>query len=369
MCRLCGGGMEIIMRKEKVKNPRLGKAGGQAVLEGVMMKSGENVALAVRKEDGTIALETSKQIPIKKKYKILGVPVIRGAVSFVETLILSMKTLTRSGELLGIDETDEESAFDRWLKKHFGKSAYNVIMGVGIVLGVAIAIGLFVILPLYITTAIDKALGGIGWFKNLIAGFIKIAIFIAYLWGVSFMKDIRRTFEYHGAEHKTIACYESGLELTPANAKTCTRFHPRCGTSFIFITLILSILVFSVISWDMNKLAIAGLRVVLLPIVVGLSYECIMIAGKHPNTFTRILSAPGLLMQRITTREPDESQLEVAIAAFKAAIPDEFPKEETEAVKAEQASDDPQANVQMNATDSGNTGTTDGTAKDKTNDA
>ena len=335
------------MKKEKVCNPRLGKAGGQAVLEGVMMKSGDNVALAVRKDDGTIALETSKQVPLKRKYKILGIPVLRGAVNFVETLILSMKTLTRSGEMLGLDDEDEETKFDKWLKEKFGKSIYDFVMVVGIVLGVALAVGLFVILPLFITTAIDKAAGGIGWAKNLIAGGIKIAIFIAYLWGVSFMKDIRRTFEYHGAEHKTIACYESGLELTPANAATCTRFHPRCGTSFIFITLILSILVFSVISWDMNKFAIAGLRILLLPIVVGLSYECIMIAGKHPNALTKIISAPGLLMQRITTREPDESQLEVAIAAFKAAIPDEFPPE----------------------TDAGSGDDGDGESKDETNDA
>lgn len=305
---------------------RLGKAGGQAVLEGVMMKAGDDVALAVRTEDGSIKIDRSKFTSLRKKNKFCNIPVIRGVINFVESLILSMKTLTKSGEMLGFDEIEEESAFDKWLIKHFGDKIYKIISVIAVILGVGLSLCLFMLVPIYITSGIDWLLGGIGWFKNVVAGLIKIGIFVAYIWGVSFVKDIRRTFEYHGAEHKTIDCYEKGLELTPENAAKCTRFHPRCGTSFIFVVLILSIIIFSVISWEMNKFAIMGLRIALLPLVVGIAFEFIMFAGKHPNVITKIFSAPGLLMQRITTREPDEAQIEVAIAAFKAALPDEFPE-------------------------------------------
>ena len=304
---------------------RMNKVGGQAVLEGVMMKSGDLCALSVR-ADGEIKTETSSFVSLRRKHKILNIPVIRGVVNMIEMFRLSFSTLSRSAEMIGVEE-EEPGKFEKWLTDKFGDKLMSVVMGFAGILGVALALLLFMYLPMLITSL----LGGIvnlGGFKTLIEGVIKIAIFIAYMALVALMPDIKRTFEYHGAEHKSIACYEKGLEMTPENAKTCTRFHPRCGTSFIFVVLIISIVVFSlpIIPWD-NLLLRLGLKLLFLPVVIGLSFEFIMYAGKHDNTFTRVLSAPGLAMQKITTKEPDLEQLEVAIASLKAALPDEFPPE------------------------------------------
>ena len=309
------------------KSCRLGTVGGQAVIEGVMMKSKEMYALSVRLEDGSVKTTTGAVKSIRKKYKILNIPLVRGVVNFIEMMILSYKTLMLSAEALGLD-SEEESKFERWLREKFGKSIIDVMMVIATVLGVALGFGLFFFLPIFITKTLDSAVGGIGWFKNLIEGVIKIAIFILYIWATSFMKEIRRTFEYHGAEHKSIFCYESGEPLTPENVKKQIRFHPRCGTSFMFVMLIISILIFSLpfITWD-NMFLRWITKILMLPLVVGAGYEFIMFAGKHNNIFTRILSAPGLWMQRITTREPDLSQIEVAIASLKAALPNEFPVE------------------------------------------
>lgn len=322
---------------KKEKNPRLGKVGGQAVLEGVMMRSGDNIALAVRRDDGKIATKKSTFTSVRKKHKALNIPILRGVVNFVEMMRLSYSTLSDSAKLLGLDEIDEETKFDRWVKRKFGDKVMNVIMVIATVLGVALAIGLFTVLPMLITSWIKGLVGGdeTKWGYNflfsLISGVIRIAIFILYMVLVSLMKDIRRTFEYHGAEHKSIACYESGMELTPENAKKCTRFHPRCGTSFIFVILLLSILIFSLVPWTTNtftdKLVMMLLRLALLPVVTGIGYEFLMLAGRHPNKCTLALSAPGLLMQRITTKEPDLDQLAVAIKSLKLAMPDEFPDE------------------------------------------
>lgn len=313
--------------EKNCKNPRLGKVGGQAVLEGIMMKSGDRISLAVRKEDKEIAVKNSVSVSIRKKNKFLNLPLIRGCVNFVETLIMSYSTLEESAKMLGMDEIEEETKFDKWVKEKFGDKIMNVVMGVASVVGVALAFALFTFLPALITKWINSLTpNGLGWWQNLISGGIRICIFIAYMALVSLMKDIRRTFEYHGAEHKSIACYEAGEELTPANAKKYTRFHPRCGTSFIFVILIISILIFSIVKWDMNIMAMIALRLCLLPFVVGISYEILMLTGKHPNKFTLALAFPGLLMQRITTKEPDEEQLEVAITALKCALKDEFPE-------------------------------------------
>lgn len=316
---------------DKVNDPRnpscrMNKVGGQAVLEGVMMKSGENVALSVKTDEG-IKTELSKFVSVRKKYKLLGIPVLRGVVNMIETFALSFKTLGRSAELVGYED-EEPSKFEKWLTEKLGDKLMGAIMGVAGVLGVGIAMLLFMWLP----ATIASLFGGIitaGWIKTLIEGVIKIAIFIAYMALVALMPDIRRTFEYHGAEHKSIACYEKGLELTPENAAGCTRFHPRCGTSFIFVILIISILIFSlpIVPWD-NMLLRVLCKLVLLPLVVGISFEFIMYAGKHDNVLTRILSAPGLAMQRITTKEPTAEQLEVAIASIKAVLPDEFPADD-----------------------------------------
>ena len=312
--------------KEKL-SPRLGRVGGQAVLEGVMMKSGDRTALAVRREDGELVRRADTFVSARKKHKLLALPVVRGVVNFVEMMMLSYNTLMRSADMLGIDEADEDSRFEAWLREKLGGKFLGVLMGIASVLGFALAFLLFMFLPALVTSWIDGAVpGGIGWFCNLIEGVLKIAIFVAYIGLCSCAKDMRRMFQYHGAEHKSIACYEAELPLTPANAMKCTRFHPRCGTSFIFVILIFSILVNSLLTWDNLALRVGG-KLLLLPIVVGVGFEFIMYAGKHVNLLTKILSAPGLWMQRITTREPDESQLEVAIAALKYAMPDEFPED------------------------------------------
>jgi len=323
---------------KKEKNPRLGRVGGQAVLEGVMMRSGDNISLAVRQEDGDIAVKNSTFTSIRKKYKLLNIPIIRGCVNFVEMMKLSYSTLSDSAKMLGLDELDEETKFDRWVKRKFGDKVMNVIMVLATIFGVILALGLFTVIPMLITSWIKPYIGGgdeTKWVNNfllsLISGVIRIVIFVIYMILVSKMKDIRRTFEYHGAEHKSIACYEAGDELTPANAKKYTRFHPRCGTSFIFVILLLSILIFSLVPWKtttaLDKIVMILLRLCLLPIVTGIGYEFLMFAGKHQNKCTLALSFPGLLMQRITTKEPDEEQLEVAIKALKLAMPEEFPEE------------------------------------------
>ena len=308
------------------KNPRLGAVGGQAVLEGIMMKSRGSYAIAVRREDGTITTQTHPYSSLRQKHKALNIPILRGIINFVEMMILSYKTLSYSAEAYGGEEIQESRA-EKWLREKFGRSIMDIIMVISMILGLALSFGLFFFLPIVTTRGLDSLTGGhLGWFKNLIEGLIKIAIFIAYLLLVSCMKDIRRTFEYHGAEHKSIFCYEAGEELTPENVKKYSRFHPRCGTSFLFVMLILSILIYSlpIFTWDNVFLRFAA-KFITLPLIVGLGYEFIMFAGKHENVCIRILSAPGLWMQRITTREPDERQIECAITALKLALPDEFP--------------------------------------------
>ena len=333
---------------------RANRVGGQAVLEGVMMKSGDNVALSVRKEDGSIDTETRIFVSARKKYKVANFPVLRGVINMFETFKLSYSILGRSAEMLGLNEVDEESKFDRWLRDKFGDKLMNVIMSVAMVLGVALALVLFSFIPTLIAKWLGFVISGEslsplfkdGFFSGLwklfkyseldltlaqrslvglVQGLIKIGIFVGYIALVSLMKDIRRTFQYHGSEHKSIACFEAGEELTPENAKKHTRFHPRCGTSFIFVTLILTILVFSPLPLG-NVAVRMGLQFLFLPLVIGLSFEFIMYAGKHNNVLTKILSAPGLWMQRITTKEPSLDQLEVALTSLKAAMPDEFPE-------------------------------------------
>ena len=313
------------------KNCRLGTVGGQAVIEGVMMKNKDEYALAVRMPEGNIRVTKDKCKSIKEKFKPFGWPIIRGVVNMIESLVLSMKTLTISADAFGLEE--EETKFEIWLREKFGKSLLDVVMAIAMVLGVALGIGLFFFLPLFISSSLfDKAGQETKWYATLFEGGIKIAIFVGYIWAVSLMKDIRRVFEYHGAEHKTIFCYEAGEELTPENVKKYKRFHPRCGTSFIFVILLLSIVVSSVVySFPIMKSNIIlkfASKLLTLPLTVGIGYEFIRFAGKHDNVITRILSAPGLWMQRITTREPDETQIEVAIASLKCALPEEFPEAE-----------------------------------------
>ena len=316
------------MKNNSEINPRLGVVGGQAVLEGVMMRHKNRYSVSVRRENGEIVTENREFISVRKKIKILNIPIIRGTVNFIEMMILSYKTLSISAEAYGIDEEEEESKFEKWLRTKFVKSIMDLVMVISTVLGLALGVCIFFFLPIFLTKGVDHIVGGkLGWFKNLVEGIIKVVIFIAYLWGVSFMSEIKRTFEYHGAEHKSIFCYESGEELTPENAKKFKRFHPRCGTSFMFVMIAISIIIYSLpfVTWDSVIIRFLT-KLAMLPIVVGAGYEFLMYAGKHDNRLVRALSAPGLWMQRITTREPDLDQLAVAIEALKSSMPEEFPE-------------------------------------------
>ncbi len=329
------------MKNKKTVSPRLGTVGGQAVLEGVMMKSKEYVALSVRQTDGKIKTEVEEAKTIASKHKFFRLPIIRGIVGFVESLILSTKTLSRSADMLGIEE--EESKFEKWLREKFGKSIAYVASAIGIVLGIVVSVGLFFVLPAIISDFAAR-FTDVKIVKSLVDGFSKIIIFLVYLAAVSLIPDMKRVFQYHGAEHKSIFCHESELELTPENVKKQCRFHPRCGTSFLFILMIIGILV-SVIYIDTPIYVRIPLKILFLPLVVGIGYEFIRYAGKHDNLFVKIVSAPGLWIQRLTTKEPDLKQIEVAIASLKAALPDIYPKEElTEEEQSEEIKDGEEVN-------------------------
>lgn len=308
---------------------RLNKVGGQAVIEGVMMKAGERTVTTCRKEDKSLVVYDGKFVSVRKKHKFLNIPILRGVINFIEMMILSVKTLSNSADALGIE--DEETRFEKWLKKHLGIGATAIIMTVSVILGIALALLLFMFLPNLISSLIDKYLldGRLGLWTAVVEGFIKIVIFLVYLWLVSLIPDIKRTFMYHGAEHKSIACFESGTELSPENAKNYTRFHPRCGTSFMFFMILLGVfagLFVKMLLPGLHWAAYTGIRLLILPLVMGLGYEFIMFAGKHDNPFTRAMSAPGLWVQRLTTKEPTEDMLEVAIISIKCALRDDFPE-------------------------------------------
>lgn len=303
---------------------RLGTVGGQAVLEGVMMKSKDYVALSVRQTDGKIATEVEKFTTVRSKFAFFRLPIIRGIVNFVETMILSFRTLNRSAEMLGIEE--EPSKFEKWLEKKLGKSATAIASVIGTVIGLAMSIVLFMYLPALVSDLIDKIYYNI-YLKSVIEGVLKIAVFTAYIALVGLIPDMKRVFQYHGAEHKSIFCHESGLELTPENVKKQSRFHPRCGTSFLFVMMFIGIII-SVFYINLPRLPRVAVKLLILPLIVGIGFEFIKFAGTHDNLLVRILSAPGLWIQRLTTKEPDLEQIEVAISSLKAALPDFYPAEE-----------------------------------------
>ena len=294
--------------------------GGQAVIEGVMMRGPKVTALSVRLPDNTISTEEWPTPSMSAWYK--RTPFIRGIFNFVDSLTTGYKSLMKAAETAGLDDEEEEaSPFEQKLRNALGDKFMPFLEGCILVFSLVIAIFFFTFLP---TTIVNFFRG---FFEHPLAlsaleGVIKMAILIGYLAAVSQMSDIRRVFMYHGAEHKTIFCYEHGEELTVENVRKYTRFHPRCGTSFLVIVLLLSILVSSLVTWD-NIWMRVGLKVLCLPIIMSLSYECIKYAGRHDNLLTRILSAPGLWTQRLTTKEPDDSMIEVAIASMKRVIPDD----------------------------------------------
>ena len=289
--------------------------GGQALLEGIMMKGPEKSAMAVRKPNGEIDLsvwDTKKLTGIRK------IPFIRGTFNFIDTLIQGYDCLMKSAEISGQEE--EPDKIELWLNKVFGKAAGAVFGTVVTFLAAALAIGLFFGIPALICGFIGNYVEN-KILLSAIEGVIKIAMFLAYIIGVSKMSDIHRTFMYHGAEHKTIFCYEKGLELTVENVREQQRFHPRCGTSFLLIVLVVSVLVSSVITWE-NVFIRVLLKVLMLPVTVGISYEIIKFAGRHDNWFTKNISAPGLWFQNFTTQEPDDSMIEIAIAAVTPVLPE-----------------------------------------------
>ena len=308
--------------------------GGQAVIEGVMMKKGDDVALVVRKEDGSVEVKKSTFKSVRKKAKFLNWPIIRGIIAFFESLVLSFKTLSSSTDMLDLED-------DKGKKSEKKGSASTIfIMILSVILGLGLALVLFTIIPTYVAgTLLPNILEGYEatkWYGpvlSLTEGVLKVIIFIGYLAAVSLMKDIRRTFQYHGAEHKAIACFELGKDLTVKNVRKCTRFHPRCGTSFMFVMILLSILVSCFIPASIGLFTRIIIKILLLPLVMGIGYEFIMYAGQTENAITKVLSAPGLWMQRITTREPTDDQIQVAICAIKSSVPELYPKNDLDSYK------------------------------------
>lgn len=303
------------MANEKKKT----SIGGQALIEGIMMRGPFLTSMATRLPVGSIDVETWDTHKSGKTPWTRRAPFIRGIFNMVDSMVVGYSCLMKSAEKAGVEE--EPTKFDRWLEEKLGDNMMKVLGGFAVVLGVALAAVLFIFIPTGLSSLLKPLIGaGIG--LSLIEGLIKVIILVGYMWLCSRMKEIHRVFEYHGAEHKSIACYEAGLPLTVENIRPQRRFHPRCGTSFLFLVVFISIIVGSFISWD-NPAIRMLLKLALIPVVVGISYELIKLAGRSDGILTRIISAPGMWLQRITTCEPDDSQIECAIAALEAVIPED----------------------------------------------
>ncbi len=294
--------------------------GGQAVMEGIMMRGPHKWCLSVRTPTGEIVSEVHDV----QKRPWAKVPFIRGVFNFIDSMIMGYNTLMRSAELSMEDGAEQTSKFDAWVERKFGDKGMKIMMVVASFLGLALAVVLFMFLPTAIVSGVNMV-WEITWAKALIEGVIKIVLFIIYLAWVGRMPEIRRVFAYHGAEHKTIFCYEAGAELSVENIREHSRFHPRCGTSFIFIVLLISILMNSILPWPVGAggaLLRTGLKLLMLPVIMGVSYEILRLAGKYDNAFMRAVSAPGMWLQRLTTQEPDDDMIEVAIAAVSPVLPE-----------------------------------------------
>lgn len=311
-----------------VKDANPTKMGGQAVMEGIMMKGDKKTAVAVRLPSGDIHIKTEEN---PKKRTWAKIPIVRGVIVFVNSLIQGTKTLMYSADVLekyeeklGEGALEEKGRFETWLEKHFGERAvWNILIAISVIISLVFSIGIFVIGP----TAV------INWMTafteneivlNLTEGLLRIAIFVIYVLLISKMKDIHRVFQYHGAEHKCIHCFENGRELTPENCQEFYTLHPRCGTSFLVFVLVISLIVFSFLGWPNLALRIVS-RLLLIPFIAGISYEVLKWAGKSDNWFIKIISIPGLYLQKLTTAPPDNEQLEVAIAAVKAVMDEDAP--------------------------------------------
>jgi len=293
--------------------------GGQAVLEGVMMRGPEKMAIAVRQTDGSIVL---KESPVQETPKWMKLPLIRGVVGLVRTMGMSVTTLMDSAMMMGEEEEEQPSKFERWLSEKMHWDLMKVVTYTALVLGIGLAVGLFFVLPTLVVSFVGQWLPqGIG--LNLLEGLVRVAIFIGYMLLVSRMEDMRRVFAYHGAEHKTVNCYEAGLPLRVEEAAKMSTANPRCGTSFMLFVMLVSILVYACTGWGGVWWTRVLTRLALLPVVSALSYELLMFLSKHDNACIRILRWPGEQMQKLSTREPDEAMLEVALAAFIAALPED----------------------------------------------
>ena len=294
--------------------------GGQAVMEGIMMQNGSEYSVAVRKENGEIEVKKETYKGVGSKCKLFRLPFIRGIFSFVDSLVLGMKSLNYSASLFMEDgeEEEEPGRFEKWLQKKFGDKAEKVIMDLTMVISIILAMGIFMVFPTWVSTLMKPLLGN-GIWMALFEGVLRIAIFIAYVGLISLMPDIKRTYMYHGAEHKCINCIEHGLPLTVENVMKSSKEHKRCGTSFLLIVMVISILFFLVIRPETLWLRLVS-RILLIPVIAGVSFEFLRLAGNSDNPVVNLLSKPGLMLQGLTTKEPDEKMAEVAICAVEAVF-------------------------------------------------
>ena len=310
------------MIKGKDSHKKRVDIGGQAVMEGVMMKAPDAIAIAVRRPDKSIIVKRSPYVPAAKKHPWMGWPYVRGIINMGSMLSMGMKTLQQSTEMLGILD-EEPSKFELWLSKKLGKGIDKIIMGVAIVLAVVLSIGLFFMIPEFFARLLKGAWPdpSMNWLINLLSGILRILILIAYILFCSKVPDVRRTFEYHGAEHKTVYCHENDLPLTTENAQPFSPLHPRCGTSFLLIVFVISIALFTVLGYQgSNYFLRLGSRLLLLPFVAGISYEALKGLAHTNNALTRALRWPGMQMQRLTTKQPTNEMVEVAIVAMNVAL-------------------------------------------------
>ncbi len=295
--------------------------GGQALIEGILMRGPHRQAIVCRTQDGLVEKTEDLRL-LRERYPVFGLPLVRGCVTFLDSMVKGMKALTYSASLIPLEDQEEPDKLDQWINNHFSaEKAQNIIIGVAVVLGIALSVFLFIFLPTFIV-ALIKPLTRTYLLRNLSEGILKVVILLLYMSLVAHMKDIKRMFSYHGAEHKTIFCYEHGKELTVENVRPESRFHPRCGTSFLLVVVLVSILVNATVRVA-NPFARVAVHLLLLPVVVGISYEINRWCGMHDNWLSAILSAPGKWLQRITTNEPDDSMIECAIRAMELVIPEE----------------------------------------------
>ncbi|MCM1149783.1 MAG: DUF1385 domain-containing protein [Butyricicoccus sp.] len=309
--------------------------GGQALIEGILMRGVDRQATVCRLADGSLETRVEELRLIKEKYPVLGLPFIRGVVNFIDSMAKGMQALTWSAELLPEEAQEEPSKFDKWVEEKLGsEKAEKVIIGVAVVLGLFLAVGLFVLLPAFLFELLPKSIGLVT--RCILEGLIRIVIFLIYMYLCTRVDDVKRMFSYHGAEHKAIFCYEHGLPLTVENVRAQSRFHPRCGTSFLVVVMIISIFVISFMTWVLSLIpavsALSGLaaalvrvlaKLIMLPFIVGITYEINRWVGRHDNAFSAVLAWPGKQLQHLTTNEPDDGMMECAIEALKLVIPDE----------------------------------------------